>query len=396
MDFQAKVRMPLVGRSRLLLREGLFDLLDGTGDASCVWVCGPPGAGKSVLVQTWLQARQPYALWYHIDRSDADPAVLPHRLREAADEIASGLAQRLPILTPDRRGSIDAFASDFFSPLFEAMAATTSGNAQRPRTTRPMPVLVFDNIDEAIDSEPFAQLVAAAVECAGPYSVRIVIIGRAEPSGPFARLYVHERLTLIDGSSLRLTEPEAQDLVALRRAGRAPWSAADVRRLHNWCEGWLSGLVLACVEMHGAPPADLHGMPRDRLFRYLAATVLDRQTPAVRCLLLGAALLPIFSPAMAESVSGSRDAGPILELMAERNLFTLARSRSLTSAQQESVVYEFHALLREFLLARGRAAWDAATRRALLLRAAAALAADGQTGAAAEALVQARAWDELG
>lgn len=135
MTLPAKVRMPQADGARLLQRPRLFDALDATGPP-CTWVCGPPGAGKTVLLQTWLQARQSRVLWYRTDAGDADPALMPHFLKRAADSIAPGLAERLPELTPDRFGGIDAFAAEFFTPLFDAAIATAPrraapGNARR-------------------------------------------------------------------------------------------------------------------------------------------------------------------------------------------------------------------------------------------------------------------------
>ena len=57
-----------------LARERLFDLLDQCSGGPVVWIRGPPGAGKTTLVASWLQAREPPAVWYQVDAGDQDPA----------------------------------------------------------------------------------------------------------------------------------------------------------------------------------------------------------------------------------------------------------------------------------------------------------------------------------
>ncbi len=383
MTLPAKVRMPQADGARLLQRPRLFDALDATGPP-CTWVCGPPGAGKTVLLQTWLQARQSRVLWYRTDAGDADPALMPHFLKRAADSIAPGLAERLPELTPDRFGGIDAFAAEFFTPLFDAAIATAPRRARQ----RPALVMVIDNLDEALASEAFLRLVAAAAENLPPQRVRLMLLARSEPIGPFARLSLHEHIGVVGGDALALDLAETRDLIALRQPRRAG-DPDLVQRLHQWCRGWVSGVVLAStVTLDDGP--DAPGPDREALFNYVAEILFTNQNDQTRERMLAAALLPSFTAAMVDTVrAASTDRAPeqtaeLFERMVAGNLFTVVHRRA-----DEAPIYEYHALAREFLVARGLAIWPATQRRAMLCRAAEALAADGQIEAAAQAWMQA-------
>jgi len=45
-------------------RERLFAVLDEARNRTLVCVVGPPGAGKTTLVATWLEARRIPGIWY--------------------------------------------------------------------------------------------------------------------------------------------------------------------------------------------------------------------------------------------------------------------------------------------------------------------------------------------
>ena len=68
-----------------LARERLFERLDQPrAQGQAIYVAGPPGAGKTTLVTSWLEARAIAGIWYQIDAGDEDLATFFYYLGEAA------------------------------------------------------------------------------------------------------------------------------------------------------------------------------------------------------------------------------------------------------------------------------------------------------------------------
>ena len=94
-------------------RPRLFRRLDRTGQRPVTWVWGPPGAGKTTLVASYLAARRRKALWYQVDSGDGDVATFFYYLGQAAPR----RKHALPLLAPEYRLGLAIFARRFFREL---------------------------------------------------------------------------------------------------------------------------------------------------------------------------------------------------------------------------------------------------------------------------------------
>ena len=86
-------------------------------------VVGPPGAGKTTLIASWLDAGKLKGIWYQIDSGDTDTATFFHYLGLAAKPYQRRGQAALPALTPEYLPDMRAFARRFFRELFARLPA---------------------------------------------------------------------------------------------------------------------------------------------------------------------------------------------------------------------------------------------------------------------------------
>src|SRR5712671_94156 len=163
----------------ILLRPRLFRLLD-RGSRPLTWVQGPPGAGKTTLVASYLEARRPRALWYRLHESDADLASFFYFLGQGA----SGGARRrpLPLLTPEYLGGISAFSRRYFVELF--------------RRLQPPFVIVLDDYHSIPTHSAVHEIVRELVDQLPP-GCRVIVASRTAPPAAFARLLASGAISIV-------------------------------------------------------------------------------------------------------------------------------------------------------------------------------------------------------
>ncbi len=360
----AKISKPRL--FRVVPRERLFARLDELGAMPATWVCGSPGAGKTTLVASYIEARQRTTLWFHVDEGDRDPASFYLYLSRAAEPYRRK-RDSLPLLAPEYLADLSGFNRRFCRELFERMPADT--------------IMVFDNLQCLPPESPVCALLAGMVTEI-PGGVCMLLVSRAEPPEAFAPLRANERLALLDDAELRLSEDEAGAICAQRGVH----DAAVVHRRWQRTGGWTAGLILSLAgskrssEEIGAEHVVEDGAHKSVVFAYFAESLLLGLPAETRAILQTTAYLPTFTAEMASSVSGVDGAGQMLERMYQNRMFIVRHGG-------EPVRYQYHDLLREYLQA-PEGALANAERRAIIDASARLLAAEGDASTGIELFLQ--------
>lgn len=164
----AKITRPVP--SGCLPRTRLFRLVDRSRKkVSLLWICGPPGCGKTTLVSTYLEARNIPALWYRVDAGDDDLASFFYYLGVAGKRAAPRTRKPLPVLTPEYLGGIQQFTRLFFENLFARLS--------------PSRALVFDDYQEIPTKSSLHDVIVTGVSRA-PEGTTVFLLSRRDLPPP--------------------------------------------------------------------------------------------------------------------------------------------------------------------------------------------------------------------
>jgi LuxR family maltose regulon positive regulatory protein len=328
--FAPRPRRGLVSRSRL------NTLLDRGLDARLTLVSAPPGFGKTTLLADWMAAARPESraiAWLSLDASDRD-----------ATRFWTHLIAAMRTVWPDGGVGAAALLQESQAPPIEAVVSTLLN--EMSTLTHDL-VLVLDDY-HAIDAVAIHDAMAFLLERLPP-RVHVVIVTRADPPLPLARLRARGELVEVRAADLRFTTEEAagylNDAMGLRLAG------ADVAVLEDRTEGWIAALQLAARSMQGRHDiaSFISGFAGDDRYvvDYLVEEVLRLQPEERRTFLLRTSILERLSGPLCGAVTGEIGGSAMLEALERANLF-------LVALDERRQWYRYHHLFADVLRIRLR------------------------------------------
>lgn len=328
-----KLHVPSVPR-HLVLRERLFDALDRGVRERLQLLCAPAGAGKTVLLASWIASRRlpgPHC-WLSLDHDDDDASRLIADLLSALKG-SGGLAPDGPLATlqPPRGANTESLL-----PLL------VNGLAELPGPV----VMVLDDVHEL--SSPQAHATLDFLVRHAPPQLRLVLATRTDPALPIARLRLGGELTELRIAELAFTQEETGRLC---KRLELELSDADVELLWTRTEGWAAGLRFATFSLREHPEQarflrEFAGTDR-ALADYLGSEVLASLALDMREFMLRTCLVEELSAGLADALTGLEGGGLMLSRLEHAGAL-------LSRIDNEGSWYRYHPLFAELLRARLR------------------------------------------
>ena len=310
--FRTKLYFP-APRPSLEVHPRLVERLELGLRSPLTLISAPAGSGKTTLLSEWRAnegVRMPVA-WLSLDANDNDPTRFLAYLVAALKAMQPGLTSGAEALL---------LSSDLPGP--EIVATSLIVDIQDfPQHF----ALVLDDY-HAVKEPAIHQTLNLLVENL-PSQIHLVLLTRADPSLPLARLRSSGRLTEIRLPQLCFTVDESAAFLN-EVMGLDP-TPQQVAALEGCVEGWITGQQLAILSMRGRDSASREDFiqaftgSHHYILDYLTEEALNRQPPEVQRFLLRISQLERLCGSLGDSLTGREDGAATLAQFERSNLFLI-------------------------------------------------------------------------
>jgi LuxR family maltose regulon positive regulatory protein len=322
---------PPPARTDRISRSRLTQQFSAGFERPLIVVCAPAGYGKTTLLCEWLESeagRQVPLAWLSLDHDDNDPARFLTYLVTAMAEMSS----------TDGNALITFLRTPQLPPAKEILTALMS----QLETSSERFALILDDF-HLITNTSIHDAVTFVLDHQPP-QMCLVIVSREDPPFPLARLRGRGQLAEIRADDLRFTPDEARDFFQHTLGIRL--NARQVTELDRRTEGWIAGMQLAALAMHGREDVagfiDAFTGSHRYILDYLTEEVLSRQPEDIRDFLLQTSILSRLSGPLCDALTGRNDGQTMLRQIERAHLFLIA-------LDDERYWYRYHHLFGEML-----------------------------------------------
>ncbi|MGA1796146.1 MAG: BTAD domain-containing putative transcriptional regulator [bacterium] len=354
-------------------RQRLFCLLDQERKAPVIWVTSPAGSGKTTLIASYIAERKVPCVWYKVDPGDADIASFFYYMRIAVRMASPRRKGDLPLFTPEYLPGVSIFTRRFFEGIYSRLEGPW--------------IMVFDDYQCVPEQSAFHEVIHTGLRMMED-DVTAILMSREDTPPSLVSLQAHNAMQVLDWNDLRFSLEESRAVVERYVKAEIPHETAE--HAHKVTQGWIAGLILMAQRMNlEARNHDTHGISTPtEIFDYFAGEVFKGIDTRTQDFLLETAFLPAMTPRNAENLSGVSNAGHILSVLNRKNCFT-------ERLYHPHLMYRYHPLFRDFLLARARGRFSQDAVLSLQHRAAEILENEGQVEDAIEMYCMSGEWERL-
>ncbi|CAN5329864.1 LuxR C-terminal-related transcriptional regulator [soil metagenome] len=309
-------------------RAELFAKLAAGLKTKLMLISAPAGFGKTTLVSDWIIQQNIPAAWYSIDDSDNDAAKFLSYIITAIQGLYPDFGENaLKLLHSPNQLNQESIVQLLINEIF---------------TFPKHFVLILDDFHFIYDQAVLNLLSYFIAHM--PINIHLVILTRADPRLPIAKLRSQHQLVELRSADLNFSPNDIHFL--FNRKLKLKLSMTEVESLAFKTEGWIAGLQLIALSLRGREDTaafiqDFKGDNR-YIMDYLIEEVLKIQTPETREFLLQTSLLEQLSAPLCNAVLERHDSQTILEMLENNNMF-------IVSLDAERQWYRYHHLFADLL-----------------------------------------------
>ncbi len=327
---QTKLYLPSI-RSSVIYRERLTQQMGQGRHNKLTLICAPAGFGKTTLASEWLGQQKAAVAWVSLDDKDNDPTRFFSYLFSALNQTNETLG----------RAGLDALSSP--NPPAPEILITHLLN-EFTQTDKKI-VLTLDDY-HLITVPEIHETMEFLLENL-PSNLHLLMLSRAEPPLPIAKLRARNQLIELSAADLRFTDAEIKNF--LNHVMGLGLSDAQISELESQTEGWITGLQLFALSIKDAPSApdlnhNISGSDR-YVADYLIDEVLAHLPEPLQDFLLKTSILDRLCSNLCDAVVEIEDSQAILEHLEKANLF-------LIPLDNTREWYRYHHLFAELLVTR--------------------------------------------
>ncbi len=322
-----KLRPPALPK-RLLHRQRLLDALSTAVDFKISMLSAPTGYGKTTLVCDWITQANISFAWLTLDDGDNEPnrflSYLTAAIGNSLPKSAERLATPLPLAN---RESVEAYLTALINQIAESQENLT---------------LVLNDYED-ITSELCHAALEYLIEYA-PDNFHTLLLTRADPPLPFSRWRARGQLLELRADDLRFNRDEIRGFLV--ETMRYTLTDDEINALDQRTQGWVASLRLLTLSLETAPKKQQFFKALDDSQSHIMDFLVDEaltQLPAeTQTFLYRTSILPQFSGALCQAVTGNPHSESILRDLERHNLF-------ISRLDHDSRWYRFHPLFAECL-----------------------------------------------
>lgn len=326
---QTKLHIP-VPSPTYMPRPRLHQILDdglGAGHR-LILVSAPAGFGKTTMVSEWISQEQIDTAWVSLDEHDDDPTRILIYLISTLQTVD-------PTLGDDLLSIIESPEPPQLETSFTALLNQLDALSD--------PLLIVLDDFHLITSKSIHQSLEFFIENLPPHC-HLMLLSRADPPLPLARLRARGQMTEVRAADLRFTAAEIVPF--FKKVMQLEITPEQAQSLEARTEGWIAGLQMAALSLKGKSEIDefitaFSGSHRFVL-DYLTEEVFQTLPEELRNFVLNTAILDRFCGPLCEAVSGQQGGQDILEKLEEANLF-------LVPLDDERLWFRYHRLFADVM-----------------------------------------------